>query len=538
MKIRMVACIVMVMVTTLSGCGSTADISEMQENEVVEESSQAVTTDSGSLDEIISTTDSDVKATVALLKKKYEEFHSEIDTYEKYKDGDKRIEQFQKELTEESEKLFQRIDANTEAYFRMALEQCEDNKALERAFDDYYDYIYDDASDKFYNEIIERLMDDYYNDYHDGIIDEASDKEAFKDWSDVSSKSYRNYVDTRKEILDMYTKARRKCLAVHSNMRRCVLIDGIRDYDDIMKQVEEEIQKKEEREKRVSEYVDYQTEYDIRDGKAYVTGISGEGNHVTIDSEYDECEVVGIDEAAFEGSNIQGVIFWADIVTIGDRAFKDCTDLTEISIPDSTELIGNSAFENCSSLESLIIWGSPDIGERAFANCQSIKEVSISLDTVKVCDHAFDGCSELESAIIWSNDTLIGEGAFANCPKLEKVPSESGKSVKLDAQKADETENEAEEGDSSDSQDGIRPEFQKAMDEYIEFFEEYCEFMETYAESDNAIAMLGEYTDYMTQYAKTMDALNKVQGGDLTKEEEKLYLDTMNTINKMLIDAM
>ena len=36
--------------------------------------------------------------------------------------------------------------------------------------------------------------------------------------------------------------------------------------------------------------------------------------------------------------------------------------------------------------------------------------------------HAFDGCSNLESVIIWGDDTLVGKDAFANCPKLKGRP--------------------------------------------------------------------------------------------------------------------
>ena len=72
--------------------------------------------------------------------------------------------------------------------------------------------------------------------------------------------------------------------------------------------------------------------------------------------------------------------------------------------------------------------------------------------------------------------------AFANCPALNKVPKETGEtglSVKLDnlSKTESSTSNDSDEkSNTSDSSDGIRPEFQEAMDEYIAFFEEYCDF--------------------------------------------------------------
>lgn len=82
---------------------------------------------------------------------------------------------------------------------------------------------------------------------------------------------------------------------------------------------------------------------------------------------------------------------------------------------------------------------------------------------------------------------------------------------------------------------GIRPEFQKAMDEYREFFEEYCKFMKEYTKSPT-VAMLTQYYEYLEQYEETMEAWDKLDTNDMTAEEYKLYLDTINDINKMLMD--
>ena len=58
---------------------------------------------------------------------------------------------------------------------------------------------------------------------------------------------------------------------------------------------------------------------------------------------------------------------WA-VTKIDDSAFENCTNLTNVIIPDSVTYIGNSAFKNCTSLTSITI---PDsvtrIGKNAFA---------------------------------------------------------------------------------------------------------------------------------------------------------------------------
>ena len=174
----------------------------------------------------------------------------------------------------------------------------------------------------------------------------------------------------------------------------------------------------------ITDYVELTVKYKVlSNGKAEITGFSGEGNHATIDSKIDGHEIVGIADSAFQDcTTLEAVLFWADVEYIGDYAFAGCTTLKEISIPFETTSIGAHAFEGCTNLSSLIIWGSPNIGKYAFARCTNIKSVSIDFDTKEIGSHAFDGCSNLESVIIWNDDTVVGKNAFANCPKLKDRP--------------------------------------------------------------------------------------------------------------------
>lgn len=82
---------------------------------------------------------------------------------------------------------------------------------------------------------------------------------------------------------------------------------------------------------------------------------------------------------------------------------------------------------------------------------------------------------------------------------------------------------------------GIRPEFQKTMEENLEFFNEYCEFMKEYSKAPTA-AMAIRYFELLKEYQEAMTALEEMNTKDMTKEEIKLYHDTLNTIKKMLTD--
>ena len=180
----------------------------------------------------------------------------------------------------------------------------------------------------------------------------------------------------------------------------------------------------EEKSEANNDYIELTIKYKvIGGGEAEITGFAGDGNHATIDKKIDGHEVVSIGDSAFKDcTTLESVMFWADVDRICDYAFAGCTSLKKISIPNDTKYIGKHAFDGCTELSDLTIWGSPEIDDYAFAGCVSINDISISMHTKRVGGHAFDGCTNLEKVTIWDDDTVIEKDAFANCPKLKDRP--------------------------------------------------------------------------------------------------------------------
>ena len=88
--------------------------------------------------------------------------------------------------------------------------------------------------------------------------------------------------------------------------------------------------------------------------------------------------------------------FWVIIDTvIGEGAFKDCTSLESIDIPNSVTEIDGYAFGGCTSLESIDIPNSvTEIGEVAFEGCTSLKSIHSAIekvDGVVIEGDAFNG---------------------------------------------------------------------------------------------------------------------------------------------------
>ena len=197
------------------------------------------------------------------------------------------------------------------------------------------------------------------------------------------------------------------------------------------------------------EYVELTIEYTVTsDGEAEVTGYNGTGNRATIASEYEGCKVVRITASAFENcTTLESVVFWADIKEIGAEAFRNCSALVEIAVPNETIRIGNYAFSGCVALKDLIIWGAPEIGDYAFAGCSNIEEVSIPHGVPSVGAHAFDGCSSLTNVIVWDDNTKFGVNAFINCPNLDEKPIEDDESEAI--QQAEDTTDDMYHGEQS-----------------------------------------------------------------------------------------
>ena len=101
-------------------------------------------------------------------------------------------------------------------------------------------------------------------------------------------------------------------------------------------------------------------------------------------------------------------------VTVASCAFSSCSNLTEVSLPDSLTYISDSAFEHCYNLENVDL---PDsithIGSNAFLNCARFTKITIPSTVNYVGYHAFYRCSNLKTVVI--KDGATGCSYFEGC---------------------------------------------------------------------------------------------------------------------------
>jgi len=154
------------------------------------------------------------------------------------------------------------------------------------------------------------------------------------------------------------------------------------------------------------------TDYKIKEGtKVICNGFSSQfewGRNVT---------------GAFKDCSLLNSLTIPDSITkIGNVAFAYCKSLTEIDIPDSVTQIGAGAFSGCEYLRSVVIPNElNEIADEVFSGCVGITNIIIPYSVTKIGRCSFYCCEGLSTIIIPKEVVEIGEEAFAGCINLVSV---------------------------------------------------------------------------------------------------------------------
>lgn len=110
------------------------------------------------------------------------------------------------------------------------------------------------------------------------------------------------------------------------------------------------------------------------------------------------------------------------VTVVGECAFRDCSSLQSIDIPKSVVNIGHYAFSGCSSLQSIDIPNSLMVINSGFCyNCTSLLKIDIPNSVTEIGVWTLAACSSLQSIDIPSSVTSIGWCTFSNCVSLQFI---------------------------------------------------------------------------------------------------------------------
>ena len=160
-------------------------------------------------------------------------------------------------------------------------------------------------------------------------------------------------------------------------------------------------------------YKGYKYAYTVNNGNATITKFLGPDDSV---NPVDSASTVSYD------IEIPSELNHHPVTAIGEDAFRVCSALKKVTIPQSVTSIGDSAFAGCHNLDSVTIKdAATSIGSRAFTECPLTTTLSLGKKITTIGDEAFYDCRGLTSVTIPPSVTSIGKKAFYQCIHLKTL---------------------------------------------------------------------------------------------------------------------
>ena len=122
-------------------------------------------------------------------------------------------------------------------------------------------------------------------------------------------------------------------------------------------------------------------------------------------------------------TKLQRVEYPESVTIIDEGCFNGCTSLSNFTLNNCIERIGDKAFYNCRSLSSSSFFDNCTdlvfIGNSAFSGCTGLTKITLNKD-ISVGAGAFENCTGITQAT-FNGKPILGGGAFKNCSNLTSV---------------------------------------------------------------------------------------------------------------------
>ena len=151
---------------------------------------------------------------------------------------------------------------------------------------------------------------------------------------------------------------------------------------------------------------------------------------VSLESIYIPASVTKIGDSAFEDcSSLTSVTFAQDSVLTAlgsdplqeSAIFRGTTSLKTIDLPESIETIGGNIFENSGLTEITLPQSLSAISAGAFKGCEGLVDVVVPGSVADIYNEAFMNCVNIETLTLSEGVEYLGANAFGGCSKLAEV---------------------------------------------------------------------------------------------------------------------
>ncbi|MDE7479008.1 MAG: leucine-rich repeat domain-containing protein, partial [Lachnospiraceae bacterium] len=148
------------------------------------------------------------------------------------------------------------------------------------------------------------------------------------------------------------------------------------------------------------------------DSTLIITSYKGNNTEISVPEKIGNDTVIEIANFAFSP--------YAPRITMPMREFRGT--ITEIILPKSIKLIGNSAFCMLTALQEIVIQtGVQEIGEDAFNCCMNLTDITIPATVEKIGQNAFNRCRQLNTVHMFRGLKEIDGGVFSDCSSLKNI---------------------------------------------------------------------------------------------------------------------
>lgn len=135
-----------------------------------------------------------------------------------------------------------------------------------------------------------------------------------------------------------------------------------------------------------------------------------------------------IEQCAFCDSGIENIVIPDRVTKLGRGAFSRCYELTDVTLPESVTVIPRLAFINCDKLKTINAPNVAVVCDNAFCHCKMLTAFDFS--QIKELGSASFTGTGIRKAVLSNKLTNLQPSTFCNCKNLQSVDMSACDNVK------------------------------------------------------------------------------------------------------------